>query len=706
MPTDPVCGMYVPDDTDLKITVEGQTYYFCSESCLNKFTSPEAEKKRLKRRLIAGWAFSIPIIIITYVLLPSSGFSEFQKNMLLLLLSAPVQFYSGFGFYEGAYHALRNRAGNMDLLIVLGSTTAFVYSTYVTFFHPIGLGNQVYFDASSFIITLILTGSFIEEKTKVRANYAASRLLSLIPPVAHLSTDQGVEDVGSDELKPGDNVVIRAGERIPADCTVVEGESEVDESAITGEQEPVLKSAGDEVYSGTVNLNGVLRARVNRSGRNSTVGQIFDLIQRAISGRTKIQRVADVFSSAFVPVVLAAGIATGLFWFFYLSSVRYPDPLEISILAFVSVIVISCPCAIGLAGPISLLIASSTAASNGLIIKNASALGRISKATLVVFDKTGTLTEGIPSVSGIEASEGFDQDKVLEVAASVEAQSNHPIAKSILLAARNRNIRVKQAEGVSEQPGKGISGIVSGRRIEIHRTASDDTPSVAVEQDGRVIGRILLSYGVRNEAGSVVRSLTADGINVAIVTGDREYEAQRVAKLLGINDVHANSSPSEKAKIIADYQERGHFVIFVGDGINDSVAMQTADVGIVIGSGSDVAKEYGDILMLNDDLRLILLALVIGRATLRKIKQNIGWAVGYNAALIPVAAGIIVPLFGLSVFSVLPIFAALAMGMSSSSVVTNSILLGGRIRREWTAVYSGILKSTAGIETGSTNLMA
>lgn len=507
--------------------------------------------------------------------------------------------------------------------------------------------------------------------------------------------------MGSDELNPGDTVVIRAGERIPADSTVVEGESEVDESAITGEQEPVLKSAGDEVYSGTVNLNGVLRARVNRSGKNSTVGQIFDLIQRAISGRTKIQRVADVFSSVFVPVVLAAGIATGLFWFFYLSSVRYPDPLEISILAFVSVVVISCPCAIGLAGPISLLIASSTAASNGLIIENASALDRISKATLVVFDKTGTLTEGIPSVSGIEAPEGFDQDKVLEVAASVEAQSNHPIAKSIALSARDRNIRIRQAEDVSEQPGKGISGIVSGTKIEIHRTASDDTPSVAVEQDGMVIGKIMLSYSAKREARSVVKSLTANGIEVAIVTGDREKEALRIAKLLDINEVHASATPSGKAKIIADYQENGHFVVFVGDGINDSVAIQTADVGIVIGSGSDVAKEYGDILMLSDDLRLILLALIIGKATLRKIRQNIGWAVGYNSALIPVAAGILVPLFGLTIFSILPIFAALAMGMSSLSVVINSLLLSGRIRKEWSAVYRKVSKLSPPAETGS-----
>ncbi|MEM3676225.1 MAG: cation-translocating P-type ATPase [Thermoplasmataceae archaeon] len=684
MPTDPVCGMFVPEGTDLRATVDGQEYYFCSKSCLNKFASPESEKKKLRARLVVGWSLSIPIILISYLYGQITSAPYFLRDIILLALATPVQFYSGFGFYQGAYHALRSRYGNMDLLIIIGSTTAFIFSAYSTFIRTTQYGGNVYFDASAFIITLILTGSYIEEKTKLRANRSANKLLSLIPSTSHLlAPDGNAVDRETESLAPGDLILVKPGERFPVDGLVREGKSEVDESMITGEQEPRVVSSGDKVFSGTLNLNGALCVSVLRVGRNSTVGQIFDLISKAIAGRSRVQRLADVFSSLFIPVVLTVAVASSIFWYFYLSSIGYPQSIEIAILAFVSVVVISCPCAIGLAGPITLLIASSSAAEHGTIIKNSGALDRLSRTTIVIFDKTGTLTEEFPTIEEILPASGVDKNYLMEQAASVEVNSNHPIAKAIVKAAQESGVQIRQAQDILETPGVGIAGKVDGRAVEIHRARSERGSTIAVEIDHREIGKITLSYGIRGNAYAVVRELASLGILSAMVTGDSEIEASRVAAEIGIKDVHAGASPAEKADIVRKYQEDGHFVLFVGDGINDSGALQTADVGIVVGSGSDVAKEYGDIVLLNNDLSLIIYAIILGKAAINKIKQNIAWAVGYNAVLIPVAAGITVPLTGLSIFSVLPIMAALAMGLSSSSVVSNSMLLHRKIISRW-----------------------
>ena len=684
MPTDPVCGMFVPEDTDLTSVVDGQTYYFCSKTCQQKYSSPEKEAIRLKRRLSVGWGLAIPIIIINYLVPGSLFLGQAYKDIALFVLTLPVQFYSGYGFYEGAYHAIKSRSGNMDLLISMGTLTAFIFSSYVTFFPGKIPAADVYFDASAFIITLILTGNFIENLTKVRANRAASKLLELIPNVSHVITENGKEvDTPTDELREGNIILIRPGESIPADGKIYDGSAEVDESMLTGEQEPVLKKKGDTVSSGTSNLNGVLKISVTRTGKNSTVSQIYELIQRAISGRAKVQRIADVFSAIFVPVVIAAALASGLFWYFYLNSTGFALPLEIAVLAFVSVVVIACPCAIGLAGPITLLISSNYASENGIIIKNTSALDRLSKVNMAVFDKTGTLTEPDPAVTHILPESGWSRDDMLRMAASVERSSNHPIARAIIKEAGKASISIDEAQGVKEMPGMGISGTVDGREVKITRASRAGGSVVSVYVDGLSIGDITLAYTVRESAVATITELRKLGIRTAMVTGDSKSEAERVANILGINDIHAEVLPENKSEIIKEYQAKGDFVMFTGDGINDTVALETADVGIAMGSGTDIARESGDIILINNDLRQLILTRIIGTKTITKIKQNIGWAVGYNTLLMPIAGGVLVPFLGLSVFSVLPILAAFAMGMSSSSVVINSLMLRKKMSKEW-----------------------
>ena len=691
MPTDPVCGMFVPEDSDLFLEVDGQRYYFCSKTCLLKYSSPEKESRKLKNRLIVAWSLAIPIIIITYVL----SYTVVFRDYLLLGLALPVQFYSGYGFYEGAYHSLKSKSANMDLLVSLGTLTAFAFSVFVTFFPKVIPSSSVYFDASSFIITLILTGNFIENLTKIKANKAASKLIEIIPTTSHIIQENGeVTDKKTSEVKVSDNILVKPGEIIPADGKIYEGKSEIDESMLTGEQEPVVKASGNEVSSGTKNLNGILKINVTRTGRDSTVSQIYELIQRASSGRAKIQRVADVFSSVFVPVVLAAGIASLLFWWLYLSSMGNPISIEIAILAFVSVVVIACPCAIGLAGPITLLIASNISYENGIIIKNSSALDRLSKVTRAVFDKTGTITESDPTVNELLVIGSNSKETVLALAASVESFSNHPVAKAIVKMATENKVKVPEATDIKENPGTGISGSVDGKSVQISRSKHNGVSAVSVSVEGEHIGSFVLSYKIRESAAIAINELKAMGVKVSMITGDSTEEAKRVGGIVGIDDIHAEVLPDQKSEIIKQFQMDGDYVMFTGDGINDSVALETADVGLAMGSGTDIARDSGDIILLNNDLENVVNAKIIGERTIRKIKQNIGWAFGYNTILIPIAAGILVPVFGFSVYSILPMLAALAMGMSSTSVVTNSLLLRGKVTRSLKRSSEIIARST------------
>ncbi|WP_393971580.1 heavy metal translocating P-type ATPase [Oxyplasma meridianum] len=681
MPTDPVCGMFVPDTTDLVQEKDGVKYYFCSTTCLETFKSPEVEISKLKMKLAVAWSLSIPILLITYL---TGHFT--LKDYLLFALATPVQAYSGRGFYYGAWNSIKQRTSNMDLLVALGTTTAYIFSVAVTFARPsiIPMGS-VYFDASSFIITLILTGSYVETLTKTKANSAATKLLSVIPSTVHILRDDGtIANEGIEALKKGDKVVVKPGENIPVDGTVSSGSSEVDESMITGEQMPVLKKTGDSVTSGTLNLNGALTVNVEKTGWDSTVRRIYSLIQMAASGRTKVQKAADTFALWFVPVVLSTAIASSLFWFIYLIYSGSTLSSFVPVLVFVSVVVIACPCAIGLAGPITLLISSNISFSNGMIIKNPNALDRISKVSRVILDKTGTLTERNPAIQGVSSSSGFTNEDVIRYSSALEAFSNHPIGNAINAYAASHGIDVPDAHNVVETAGMGITGIVSGKNIEITRSKEAGGSDVMVKVDGRLAGTIRLNYELKADAVELVKTLNDAGIKVSMITGDKKEEADRLGGLVGITDIHSDAHPEDKANIVSEYQKSGDYVMYVGDGINDSIALETADVGMAMGSGSDIAMESGDIILLNDDLMNIRSCLIIGKMTIRKIKQNIVWAIGYNSILIPVAAGILVPLTGLGIYSFLPILSALAMGFSSTSVVLNSLLLrrniGGKLK--------------------------
>ncbi len=689
MPTDPICGMFVPESSDLHIDRDGQRFYFCSQGCMDKFVSPSIEQSKLKRKLIVAWSLAVVVIVIQYLFV-----SMPYRDYVQMFLSIPVLFYSGSGFFQGAYHTLKARTGNMDLLVALGTSTAFFFSAFITIFPAVFRGAGIYFDAAVFIITLILTGGYIENLTKTRANSAAARLKQIIPETVHLISGDGtILERKLEDVKQDDRILCRPGDIIPVDGHVLEGTSEVDQSLITGEQIPVVKTKGDAVTSGTANLNGTLTISVERVGSESTLNQVYQLIQSAAMGRVKVQRIADIFSSIFIPIVIAAALASAIFWAVYLSLTGQPMVIEYAVLAFVSVVVIACPCAIGLAGPITLLISSSTSSENGILLKNTGSLERLSKATMVVFDKTGTLTLPDPQITRINVAAGYTENDLLALAAAVEQASNHPIARSIVREAEIRGITIPKAAETVETPGVGVSGTVNGLHIDITRSGGTGSSGVSVMVNGTDKGSIALSYELRESASSSVSTLKRMGLKVSMITGDSAGEAHRIAGMIGIDDIHAECMPQDKAKIVSGYQEAGEYVIFIGDGINDSISLETADAGIAMGSGLDIARESGDIILLNNDLSNIPLSIVIGRNTISKVKQNIGWAVGYNSALIPIAGGILVPVFGLSMFSLLPFLAALAMGMSSTSVVLNSMRLRKKIMRsanKFLSIPSGI----------------
>ena len=680
MPTDPVCGMFVSEDSELYTDIDGKRYYFCSKSCMDRFKSPEIEARKLKRKLTVGWVFSIIIMSMMYFT------SNFQyKDYILLLFAIPVQFYSGLNFYSGAAQSIKNKSSNMDLLIAIGTLTAFFFSLCVTIFPDAIHGASVYYDASSFIITLILTGTFIENLSKRRANGSAVKLLELMPDRVHVIINDKEVEKPRNEVDVGELILVKPGEIIPVDGVVRSGASEIDQSMITGEQDPVLVSKDSNIFSGSRNLNGALQVEVLKKSSDSTVNRIYDLIQGAISGRVKIQKVADTFASVFVPVVLSVGAASGLFWYFYLSSVSNGLDIEIAILAFVSVVVIACPCAIGLAGPITLLISSSVSSQNGIVVKNPSSIERMSKATTVLFDKTGTLTESQPEILGIEPQLSVDSSELISIAASMERFSTHPVGKAIYSYAVRENIPLQEVHDFMETPGTGVEGTINGIKVKVQRSKDSGISSVLVKRGDEEIGNIKLSYSIRKTAKQAVSDLKGLGLKVGMVTGDSVNEAKRVGSLLGLDLIHAELKPEEKSKVISEYQERGEYVVFVGDGINDSIALETADAGFAMSTGSDIAKDTGDIILINDDLTNVPASIVISRDTVSKVRQNIGWAIGYNTVLIPVAAGVLVPFFSLSIYSFLPILSALAMGLSSTSVVMNSLLLKGKIGKDLNA---------------------
>ena len=703
MATDPVCGMFVEEKPDsIQHIVDGRKYYFCSTQCLNEFTEPERELRKLKKHVAISIALTIPIVILT---LPHMFPSQLEdliplpmetSNYVMLALATPIQFWIGWRFYKGMWDGIKARASNMDTLIALGTTAAYVYSAAVTIAPGYFPFESVYFETAAIIITLILVGKLLETRTKEKASSAVRKLMDLQPRMAKVIREGNrEEEVPVEQVQEGDLLVIRPGERVPVDGVVIKGASSVDESAITGESIPVDKSMGSEVIGATINQSGLLAVRATKVGQDTVLSQIITLVENARMGKAPMQRMVDQVAKYFVPAVIAIAVGAGLGWYFAGGA-----GLTYSLLAFVSVIIIACPCALGIATPAALIMGAGKGAENGILFKGGEYLEIASKVNTVVFDKTGTLTEGKPSVTDIiDISRGIGENELLRLAAIAESGSEHPLGQAIVRKARESGLPVSNPESFEAVSGHGLRATYAGHTILIgnrklmHENGIEVGTSIdsilsRLEQEGKTAtlvsidsglsGIIAMADTVKESAREAVDSLKNKmGIEVIMLTGDNERTAKAIASKLGIDRVIAQVLPQQKEEVIAKLRsEDDRVVAMVGDGINDAPALARADLGIAIGSGTDVAKETGGIILIKGDVRDVATALELGKKTVSKIKQNLFWAFAYNTGLIPIAGGALVPFLGLSVFGWLPILAGAAMALSSVTVVGNSILLG------------------------------
>jgi len=689
-----VCGMYVDEGTAAyRYTVDGTTYYFCSENCLRQFATPHVELRSIRRAAALSWALAIPVLAITvahyYAGLSIPGIPDRLIAPLLMALSSPVQFIGGMRFYRGAWSAIRSGMGNMDLEIALGTSVAWGFSALVALFPSAipGASGLVFFDASTLIIALVLTGTMLEHAVKRRAEAAVIRLMDMQPATATVIRGGAEVEIPAEDVEVGDLLVVRPGSRVPADGFVVEGRSSVDESMVTGESAPVEKGPGDEVIGGTVNGGGRLVVRATRVGRDTVLSRIVESMREARAGRAPIQRLADRVSAYFVPAVTGIALASAVLW--YLLAPSNPLGVALPVLAFVTVIVIACPCALGIATPAALVVGISKGAELGILVKDGESLEMAGRARIVAFDKTGTLTMGRPAV--VEAV-GLD-DRALYLAASAEKGSGHPIARAIVEFAARRGITPRAPESMEEVPGVGVRAVVDGSSVAVVGASSvpaDRMPGplarrveelegsgatvVVVEVDGAAVGAIGIRDPPRPDARRAIEELRSMGIEVVMITGDSERAAAAVARELGIGRFMARVTPEGKAAAVRALREEG-IVAMVGDGVNDAPALAAADVGIAMGSGMDVALEAGGIVLMKDRLTDVSRAIRLSRATLGKIRQNLIWAFAYNSALIPIGAGALVPVLGAGVYGFLPILGGVAMAVSSTTVVINSLSL-------------------------------
>jgi Cu+-exporting ATPase len=696
--------MFVEEKPDsIQHIVNGRKYYFCSTQCLNEFTEPERELRKLKKHVTISIVLTIPIIILT---LPHMFPSQLEdlillpmetSNYVMLALATPIQFWIGWRFYKGMWDGIKAKASNMDTLIALGTSAAYIYSTTVTVapgYFPFG---SVYFETAAIIITLILVGRLLETRTKEKASSAVRKLMDLQPRMAKVIREGNrEEEIPVEQVQQGDLLVIRPGERVPVDGVVIAGASSIDESSITGESIPVDKSSGSEVIGATINRSGLLRVRATKVGQDTVLSQIITLVENARMGKAPMQRMVDQVAKYFVPVVIAVAVGAGLGWYFAGGA-----GLTYSLLAFVSVIIIACPCALGIATPAALMMGAGKGAENGILFKSGEYLEIARKVNTVVFDKTGTLTEGKPSVTDVVDLSGGDigENELLRLAAIAESGSEHPLGQAVVRRAKERGLPVSNPDSFEAVSGHGLRAtyadhtILIGNRKLMHENAieigiSIDSILSRLEQEGKtatlvsidskISGIIAMADTVKESAREAIDSLTNKmGIEVIMLTGDNERTAKAIASKLGINRIIAQVLPQQKEEMIAKLtSEVGRVVAMVGDGINDAPALARADLGIAIGSGTDVAKETGGIILIKGDVSDVVTSLELGKKTVSKIKQNLFWAFAYNTGLIPIAGGVLVPFLGLSVFGWLPILAGAAMALSSVTVVGNSILLG------------------------------
>ena len=630
-----------------------------------------------KPRQVLNFLFAL-VLLVPILLISTLGMGINHSGLVLFLLTTPVQFWAGRNFYVGSYKSIKNGSPNMDVLVALGTSAAYFYSVFNTFF---AMG-ALYYDTSALLITFVLMGKYLEDLAKTRASAAIRKLIELQPKKATVLREGEEAQIPVDEVAVGDIVLIRPGEVVPIDGRIIEGYSSVDESIATGESIPVDRGEGDDIIGGTQNENGLLKIETTRVGKDTFLSQIIQFVDEAQAKKAPIQRFADRVASYFVPAIIAIAFATFISW------TALDFGFEFAMMMSVSVLVIACPCALGLATPTAIMVGLGKGAELGILIKGGDVLENVQRLNTIVFDKTGTLTMGKPKVTEVFSARGITRDEVLKVAASLEKGSEHPLAKAMIEAAAGQQLyELKDFESF---PGEGVRGNVKGQEALLGNRKLADRFGLSMEDikeklsvmeasgktssilfySGRAVGIIGITDIPKPHSAEVMTQLRMSGFQIIMLTGDNERVAKALAADLGIDRVIANVPPNEKATVISGLQAEGKIVAMVGDGINDAPALTQADVGIAIGSGTEIAKEAGGIVLTKDDLRGVVSALKLSRKTVNKIKQNMFWALFYNSAGIPIAAGVLYPYLVLR-----PEIAALAMALSSVSVVTNSLLL-------------------------------
>jgi Cu+-exporting ATPase len=696
---DPVCGMLVDPANALHSELGGRNYYFCSSGCQHTFEAPEDEMRQMRRRVTIALAGVVVLAVMRVAVFlglaagatlltwaPIGALPWFTWGVWMMILVTPVQFIGGAGFYKGAFQAIRRRAINMDLLVAMGTSVAYLYSVIVVVapdILPVAVNERdVYFEVSAVIIAFVLLGKYMEDIIKRRSSAAVRKLLDLRPATARVVRSGTEMDVPAETLEVGDVIVVRPGEKIATDGEILDGTSSVDEKMLTGESMPVSKQPGDQVIGGTVNTTGSFHFRATRVGSDTALSQIVALVEEAQNSSAHIQRIADRVTSYFVPAVLL--IAFGSFAGWWIAG-----DLPQAVLAFIAVLIIACPCALGIATPAALMVGVGKGAEAGILIRGAEHLEQAVALTTVVFDKTGTLTRGEPAVTDIVALDPagpITDDELIILAAAAEQRSEHPLARAILARAAMTGRPLPPISDFTAHPGLGVevrvgeSTVLLGNRRHLEaadvpipgtaedalsRLEQDGKTAMLLAVDGRLVGIIAVADTLKDHAAQAVSALRDQKIDVVMLTGDNERTARAVARQVDIDRVIAGVLPDDKAREIQRLRDAGEVVAMVGDGVNDAPALATANIGIALGSGSDVAKETGGLVLIRDDVRDVATAIRLSRATMRKIHQNLFWAFGYNAAAVPIAAAGLLN----------PIVAAAAMALSSLSVITNSATL-------------------------------
>jgi P-type Cu+ transporter len=687
---DPVCGMTVDKETALKAKIGDRIYYFCSQSCLDVYTQPERELKAMKRRVamtligvIAAAGLKIVALfglVGTIMSLELVGGLQVY-GLIIFIVSFPIIWIAGFSIFKGAYFSLKNHKINMDVLVTTGVLAGWIYGALNAFFPAVAEGGTGYLEVSIAILAFVLLGKYIEETIRRKSAASIRKLLELQPTTAMVIRDGAEVEVPADQLQVDDIIIVRPGEKIPTDGFVIEGYSSVDEKLLTGESIPVEKNIGSEVIGATINKTGVLKFRATKIGDDTALSQIVHLVEEAQASGAPVQKFADSIVAKFVPIVFTAAAISFAFWYITAG-------FSTAFFALLAVLLVACPCAMGIATPTAILAGVGKGAEYGVLLRSGEYVERARKLSVIVFDKTGTLTKGEPSVTDVKAYRGFTKEEVLMFAGSAEKNSEHPLAEAIVKYAEKTGIKLAETTSFEALPGRGVKCTVIGKEVFLgnHKLMQEqkvpttelnaDLAKLEVEGktvmtlavDGQVAGTVAAMDTPKENAIEAVQQLKNMKLEIYMLTGDNEGTAKAIAAQLGIDNVIANVLPWQKEDVIKKLQAQGKVVAMVGDGINDAPALAQADIGIAIGSGTDIAKETGGIVLIKDDLRDVALGIDLSKRTMRKINSNLFWAFAYNAVMIPVAAAGLLGPQG-------PMYAAGAMAISSITVVSNSALL-------------------------------